>query len=66
MGRQDEQSSNESITFNVANPFLLGDNTDTWGIIGRAKLDTLGMAITQGLLIEMWAPQRVTLLYKTP
>jgi hypothetical protein len=36
------QSSNETITFNVANPFLLGDNTDTWGIIGRAKVGYIG------------------------
>ena len=36
------QSSNETITFNVANPFLLGDNTDTYGIIGRAKVGYIG------------------------
>jgi len=36
------QSSDETITFNVVNPFLLGDNTDTYGIIGRAKFGYIG------------------------
>ena len=31
-----------SVTLNVANPFLLGDNTDTYGIIGRAKVGYIG------------------------
>jgi hypothetical protein len=30
------------VTLNVANPFLLGDNTDTYGIIGRAKVGYIG------------------------
>ena len=31
-----------SVTLNVANPFLLGDNTDTYGIIGMAKVGYIG------------------------